>query len=106
MTAAGLFDEDPERVAELGARTLRELRRRGCTTIYDAGIGLLAGAAEHELLRALAHAPDAPLRVRGAFTPELATALGAAPGGGDERYDVVGITFWADGSIEGFTAAL
>jgi predicted amidohydrolase YtcJ len=93
-------------IAELGARTLREFAARGCTTIYDAGIGLVAGAAEHELLRTLAQAPDAPLRVRGAFTPELATELGASPGGGDERYDVVGIKFWADGSTQGFTAAL
>jgi hypothetical protein len=96
----------PTQVAEMGARTLREFAARGCTTIYDAGIGLIAGAADHELLRSLAHAPDAPLRVRGAFTPELATALGTAPGGGDERYDVVGIKFWADGSTQGFTGAL
>jgi predicted amidohydrolase YtcJ len=93
-------------VAEMGARTLREFAARGCTTIYDAGIGSMAGAADHELLGALARAPDAPLRVRGAFTPELATALGAAPGGGDERYGVVGIKYWADGSTQGFTAAV
>jgi predicted amidohydrolase YtcJ len=59
-----------------------------------------------ELLRALARDADAPVRVRGAFTPELATALGAAPGAGDERYDVVGIAYWADGSVQDFTAAL
>jgi predicted amidohydrolase YtcJ len=44
--------------------------------------------------------------VRGAFTPQLATALGARPGAGDERYDVVGISYRADGSIEDFAAAL
>ncbi|HEY3828170.1 MAG TPA: amidohydrolase [Solirubrobacteraceae bacterium] len=93
-------------VAQMGARTLREFAARGCTTIYDAGIGVLAGVADHELLRSLAQAPDAPLRVRGAFTPQLARALGVAPGGGDERYDVVGIKYWADGSTQGFTAAL
>jgi predicted amidohydrolase YtcJ len=104
--AAGLCEEDPERVAELGAGALRELAMRGCTTVYDTGIGRLAGAAEHRLLGALARASDAPVRVRGAFTPELATALGAAPGAGDERYDVVGISYRADGSIEEFAAAL
>ncbi|HUN78130.1 MAG TPA: amidohydrolase [Solirubrobacteraceae bacterium] len=93
-------------VAAMTAQTLRELAARGCTTIYDAGIGLVAGAAEHELLRDLAHAPDAPLRIRGAFTPELAQTLGAVPGEGDDRYSVVGIKFWADGSTQGFTAAL
>jgi predicted amidohydrolase YtcJ len=104
--AAALFEEDPARVAELGTHMLRELAMRGCTTVYDTGIGLLAGSAEHELLRALARAPDAPLRVRGAFTPELAAALGAAPGGDDERYDVVGISYWVDGAIHDFAAAL
>ena len=101
---ARLPQPTPIEIAQMGQRTLRDFAARGCTTVYDAGIGLLAGAADHELLRSLAQAPDAPLRVRGAFTPELATALGATPGGGDERYDVVGIKFWADGSILGFTA--
>ncbi len=104
--AAGLCEREPKRVAELGACALRELAMRGCTTVYDAGIGQLAGAAEHRLLGALARAPSAPIRVRGAFTPELATALGVAPGAGDEHYDVVGISYQADGSIEDFTAAL
>ncbi len=104
--AAELCEREPERVAELGACALRELAMRGCTTVYDAGIGQLAGAAEHRLLGALARAPGAPVRVRGAFTPELATALGVAPGAGDEHYDVVGISYEADGSIEDFAAAL
>jgi predicted amidohydrolase YtcJ len=104
--ANGLFEEAPERLAEAGAHTLREFAMSGCTTVYDAGIGLLGGSAEHELLHALACAPDAPVRIRGAFTPELATSLGARPGGGDERYDVAGIAYWADGSIEDFAAAL
>ncbi|MFI5004785.1 MAG: amidohydrolase [Solirubrobacterales bacterium] len=91
---------------ELGARTLREFAMRGCTTVYDTGIGLVGGAAEHELLGALARAADAPVRVRGAFTPELAAALGARPGAGDEFYDVAGIAYWADGSIEDFAAAV
>jgi predicted amidohydrolase YtcJ len=104
--AQGLFADSSDRVAELGVRALRECAMCGCTTVYDPGIGLLAGAAEHELLRSLACAPDAPVRVRGAFTPELATSLGAVPGGGDERYDVAGIAYWADGAVQDFAAAL
>ncbi len=104
--AAGLLEDAPERAAELGARALRDLAARGCTTVYDPGIGLLGGVAEHELLRSLARTPEAPVRLRGAFTPELAAALGASPGGGDERYDVVGIAHWADGPVQDFAAAL
>ena len=106
MRRRGCASRSLERVEALGACALRELAMRGCTTVYDTGIGLLAGAAEHRLLDALARAPEAPVRVRGAFTPELATALGATPGAGDERYDVVGISYRADGSIEDFSAAL
>jgi predicted amidohydrolase YtcJ len=98
--------DSPEHVAELCAQTLRRFAASGCTTVYDAGIGEVAGAAEHDLLRSLAHAPDAAVRVRGAFTPELARTLGAAPGGGDERYDVVAIAYRADGLLEDFAAAL
>jgi predicted amidohydrolase YtcJ len=92
-------------LTELCAETLRRFAARGCTTVYDTGIGMAAGAAEHELLRALAHAPGAPVRLRGAFTPELAAALGARPGG-DERYAVVGISDWADGPVHERAAAL
>jgi predicted amidohydrolase YtcJ len=98
--------ETPDRLAELCAGTLREFAARGCTTVYDAGIGLVAGEVEHRVLDSLAHHAEAPLRIRGAFTPELAKALGVGPGAGDERYDVVGIAYWADGSIEKGTAAL
>jgi predicted amidohydrolase YtcJ len=105
-TAAQVARDSPERLSELCAETLRRFAARGCTTVYDAGIGLVAGATEHELLGSLARAPDAPVRVRGAFTPELARALGAVPGGSDERYDVVGIAYWADGLLEDFAAAL
>jgi predicted amidohydrolase YtcJ len=110
LAAAGAGEDPtrlpPERVAELCASTLREFASRGCTTVYDAGIGLVGGVAEHELLHTLAHAPGAPVRVRGAFTPELATELATVPGAGDERYDVVGINYWADDSLENFAAAL
>jgi predicted amidohydrolase YtcJ len=104
--AAELLAKDPDRLAELLRGTLRELASRGCTTVYDPGIGRYGGVAEHELLRSLAHAPDAPLRVRGAFTPKLAAELGAGPDGGGERYGVVGIALWADGAIQDFAAAL
>ncbi len=103
---ANLVSDEPHRFAQLCAATLREFAARGCTTVYDASIGSLAGAAEHELLNALARSPDAPVRVRGAFTPPLARALDATPGGGDEHYNVVGIAIHADGTIQHHAAAL
>ncbi|HEY2767441.1 MAG TPA: amidohydrolase family protein [Solirubrobacteraceae bacterium] len=101
-----LLSDDPGRVAELGAAKLREFAARGCTTVYDTSVGRVAGAAEHELLGALARAPDAPVRVRGALVPQLARAIDAAPRSGDERYDVIGIAYWADGPVHVGAAAL
>ena len=82
---ASLFEDAPERLAEMGAQTLCDFAMRGCTTVYDAGIGLLAGAAEHELLGSLARSPGAPCAYgRGVHTasspprwarfPEVATS--------------------------------
>jgi predicted amidohydrolase YtcJ len=105
-TAAELFAKEPARLRQLCADTLCDFAARGCTTIYDASIGVLGGAAEYELLRALAHAPDAPVRVRGAFTPELARALDISPGAGDDRFDVVGVAYHADGDVQDHGAAL
>ncbi len=104
--AAGLLGEDLPRVAALCAATLRDFAARGCTTVYDVGVGRLGGALEHELLGALARALDAPVRLRGALIPELAKELGAAPGAGDERYAAIGIALWADGSLAHGAAAL
>ncbi len=104
--ASALLEEDLARVAALCAATLRDFAARGCTTVYDVGVGRLGGALEHELLGALARALDAPVRLRGALTPELATELGAGPAAGDERYAAIGIALWADGSLSRGAAAL
>ncbi|HXB63324.1 MAG TPA: amidohydrolase family protein [Solirubrobacteraceae bacterium] len=103
--AARLCEERPEECAAHVESALAELAKRGCTTVYDVAIGRMAGATEHRLLEALARAPDAPVRVRGAFTPELAAELGARPGG-DERYAVVGVSYAVDGPLEACAAAV
>ncbi len=104
--SAGEPRADADALVEAIGATLEAFARRGCTTVYDTAIGLRAGAAEHELLGALARAPDAPVRVRGALVPELVDELGVAPGEGDERYDVVGVAYWADGSFRDRAAAV
>jgi predicted amidohydrolase YtcJ len=81
----------------------------GCTTITDAGVGLLGGVQEAELFRQIASAPDAPVRVRGfPFGPlfeEWQKVPGFAPGAGDDRFRLVKIKFVSDGSNQGYTAA-
>jgi predicted amidohydrolase YtcJ len=81
----------------------------GCTTITDAGVGLLGGASEPELLRQLASAPDAAVRIRGfPFGPlfdQWRGTPGFAAGAGDDRFRLSKIKFVADGSNQGYTAA-
>lgn len=82
----------------------------GCTTIADAGVGLLHGVQEAALFRQLASAPDATVRVRGfPFGPlfaEWQKVPGFAPGVGDDRFRLVKIKFVSDGSTQGYTAGL
>ncbi len=81
----------------------------GCTTIADAGVGLLGGVQEAVLFRQLASAPDATVRVRGfPFGPlfdQWQKTPGFAPGAGDDRFRLVKIKFVSDGSNQGYTAA-
>lgn len=95
-----------QEIAGLAATTLRDWAAQGCTTVYDAGVGMFDAKGDAALLRTLATAADAPLRVRGALVPEAVDALGARPGAGDERFNLVGVKFWADGSTQGFTGAV
>jgi hypothetical protein len=104
--AGELLAAEPDFVAARCAATLREFAARGCTTVYDPAVGRLGGAAEHALLAALAALPDAPLRVRGAFIPELAAELAARPGSGSGPYEVCGISLWVDGAVHERAAAL
>jgi predicted amidohydrolase YtcJ len=93
-------------LAELCRQTMRGWAARGCTSIFDCGIGSVAGAGDVALMRALAAEPDAPLRLRGALVPEVADEVGAQPGPDDAGLALCAIKFWADGSTQGFTGAV
>jgi predicted amidohydrolase YtcJ len=96
----------PPQVAELCRQTMRSWAARGCTSIFDCGIGSVGGEGDVVLMRALAGGADASLRLRGALVPEVATSIGARPEDRDGELGLCAIKFWADGSTQGFTGAV
>jgi predicted amidohydrolase YtcJ len=99
--AARLPQPSPQELLTMARDTLKGWARKGCTTVYDAAVGSIAGEGDLRLIRALAAEPTCP-RITGALIPELAHQLRARPG--DDG--LVGIKYWADGSTQGFTAAV
>jgi predicted amidohydrolase YtcJ len=85
--------------------TLAAAAGRGITTVHDLGIGLSAGADELAVYRDADEAGELPVHVVGYLRGDLA--------GDDEdyasvgsRFRLAGAKFWADGSIQGLSAAL
>ncbi|QHK20553.1 amidohydrolase family protein [Pseudarthrobacter psychrotolerans] len=84
---------------------------RGMTSVHDLGIGLMGGAMELETWEHLADADRIPIRVIGYLRGDYATdLLDARPNlftaGPRGNFDLVGAKYWADGSIQGLSAAL
>jgi predicted amidohydrolase YtcJ len=96
----------PSEVAELCRKTMRRWASRGCTSVFDCGIGSVGGEGDVALMRALAGEPRASLRLRGALVPEVAAATRAKPQDRDGELGLCAIKFWADGSTQGFTGAV
>ncbi|MBJ8341956.1 amidohydrolase [Antrihabitans sp. YC3-6] len=102
--------------AEVRAALLRSLelaRSRGITTVHDLGVGLSAGMQELAAYRALDNNRELPVHTVGFLRGDLTTdaldnggigfAATASPG---SRFRLAGAKFWADGSIQGLSAAL
>lgn len=96
----------PQQIAELCRKTMNQWAARGCTSVFDCGIGSVAGAGDIALMRALAGEPETALRLGGALVAEVATATGARPEHGDDGIALGAVKFWADGSTQGFTGAV
>ena len=90
-------------------KTLNSWAKSGCTTVFDAAIGIIAGAKDFTLLKKLTADPNQPLRLIGALynlaIPDFADLLAPPP-------VYIGITkvpaikFITDGSTQGLTAAV
>lgn len=87
--------------------TLATAAGRGITTVHDLGIGLSAGADELTVYRDADEAGELPVHVVGYLRGDLALAgAGEDYGSTGGRFRLAGAKFWADGSIQGLSAAL
>lgn len=91
--------------------TLHYATSRGITTLHDLGVGLMAGLDELELYTELLGAGELPLHIVGFLRGDLAlagasNATFASRSTAGARFRLAGAKFWADGSIQGLSAAL
>jgi predicted amidohydrolase YtcJ len=100
----------PAEFLRLATAYLRGAAAAGCTTVNDAGVGLMTGVQDGAVYAALAEQPGAPVRISGfaigSLVDEWAKAPGVGPGQGSERFHWAAMKYWADGSTQGGTAAL
>jgi len=85
--------------------TLQKWISKGLTTVFDAGIGTL-GANDFQLLKAL---PKSPVRIYAALATQAVPAHPSEeikPHSKLGQVEVIAVKYWADGSTQGFTAAL
>lgn len=98
---------------------LKSAASRGITTVHDMAVGLQGGSdAGDGVIRAygaLENGGRLPVRVRGFLRgdrdimnriPAMMTRTGDLTVDGDGLLKIVGIKYWADGSIQGLSAAL
>lgn len=98
----------PQDYAKWCTTTLDTWSSKGCTTIFDAGIGVIAQEADVELLANITSKSSLRLRFIGALAWNIAPTLVSAikPPFWAGGVKVQAIKVWADGSTQGFTAAL
>lgn len=110
-----ILDQIPKPDAhQLEAAALHAMSKassRGMTSIHDLGIGLMAGKAELETWERLAAAGSLPIRINGYLRGDLAVELlQGTPDlfrrGTQGNFNLRGAKYWADGSIQGLSAAL
>lgn len=112
---AVLKNQAPEPDRQDGVRAVREVVRmaaaRGITQIHDLGVGSQLGVEEARILQDLDKSGELPVRVFGYIVGRIAGSmleedpdLFHRPAHG--KYVNRGVKMWADGSIQGLSAAL
>jgi hypothetical protein len=108
MTVLQAVQEDTDFHA-LARKALEHYASHGFTTITVTGLGIpVPDSKTHiEVLREAANASDAPLRVQGYVISELIEDIPDLQKQHDnDRFRVLGMKIWADGSVQDHTAAL
>ncbi|KAK5659724.1 hypothetical protein OQA88_935 [Cercophora sp. LCS_1] len=93
--------------------TLRKWASRGCTTVFDCGVGMFAGLFDVDIIAGLISVRTFP-RFRGVLAAKVVEQMGVQkflekhgrPPWDVGRVSVQGVKIWLDGSTQGLTAAV
>jgi predicted amidohydrolase YtcJ len=101
------FSDAPPDFEALARETLVQYASHGFTTITVTGLGMPFPTPEGHIrnLKQAAESDGAPVRVQGYVNSDMLDHIPEMVGG-DDRFKVLGMKLWADGSIQGYTAAL
>jgi predicted amidohydrolase YtcJ len=93
---------------EVTRESLQNYARNGFTTMTIPGLGMPAPTPEKQIanLRQAARSEKAPIRVQGYVISTERKRINELRQDNDDRFRVLGMKLWADGSTQGYTAAL
>ena len=94
--------------ADIIKNTMKEYARNGYTTVTDLALGMpMPTPMEHiQLMNEAANSATAPLRLQGYVVYPLISKVPQLMEDNNDRFRVLGVKIWADGSTQGYTAAL
>lgn len=98
----------PEQYPKMIKEALKIYADSGYTTLTDLGLGLPLPTQEAhiQLMRDAANTPDATMRLQGYVVTNLLDKIPELRKQDNEKFKILGLKIWADGSIQGYTAAM
>lgn len=98
----------PDQYPKMAKAALKIYADAGYTTVTDLGLGLpLPTQEDHiKIMRDISNAPDAMMRTQGFLVTNLLDKVPELQKQNNDMFKVLGLKIWADGSIQGYTAAM
>lgn len=98
----------PDQYEKLALNASKEYARWGYTTVTDLGLGLpLPTPMDHiKTMREVSSNIDSPIRIQGYVIYDLLDKVPGLKKQNTDRFTILGVKLWADGSVQGYTAAL
>lgn len=98
----------PAQYPQMIKDALKVYAAAGYTTLTDLALGLpLPTADEHiKMMQEAANAPDAEMRLQGYLITNLLEKIPDLRKSNNDKFQVLGLKIWSDGSIQGYTAAM
>lgn len=98
----------PEEYPKIAKAALKTFADAGYTTVTDLALGLPLPTQEKniQLLREIANTPNATMRLQGYVVTNLLDKIPELKRQNNDMFKVLGLKIWADGSIQGYTAAM